>query len=728
MSEVIVPERTAVAPAPTVSWTPLGENAILIMSACDAMPAKVPVAVDGNPRNRAQTMVLSWRRPGADASAATGFLCLAPAPATDRAGSGALLVGRPGRPLRLILAPKPLPLEAFLAELAGDAGQAFPSVVDGLLEVLLSGAPNPRRLRAVSMLLQTVARPGGFVEVMGSLEGDGIFMQGWTSHFAAGRVSLLIAHGGLSTAHLEAGTFERDDLGEGARGFFGLLEDCRAQHPGEIERLYFRGNDGWRALEVYERYVLLEPITVPGHLRDGLQRGSAPQTTVDKLRRASQRFDGRDTVCLLAEPVRAGIDAATIVDETGVLIIGWLFDPERKVDAVSLRSGSQSCAIDRLWTRVPRPDVTAAFMEDPRFGPALASRRNSHGFIVFAPKLVPEPGQPLYLTFEVQGTGPAFLPLDAGRGQARRSLERILGLLDPRSSTASAVVERQIAPALQAAEIAPPRPAETTDIGGFEAEAPLGLVVGLDHRPRELSALFALLAMDPEVRPLPIVLAAPSESFDRIGAEARRLARFYRLSMRLVAVEGVEDACDAIEAGVRACRFQTVALLSGAAQIRMPGWLGRLERAYRARGGQCVASPTLLFEDNSIRWAGAWLEGEGQNRRIANRFVGYPLDAIGNLGPMEVAAGASECCVLSRAAFVEAGGFARNYFTTAEKGLDLCLKLRMQGAPSLWVPEVEVYAVDDGETAAPHLGALAQLADRTSFDRRWALAISNMKG
>jgi hypothetical protein len=68
-----------------------------------------------------------------------------------------------------------------------------------------------------------------------------------------------------------------------------------------------------------------------------------------------------------------------------------------------------------------------------------------------------------------------------------------------------------------------------------------------------------------------------------------------------------------------------------------------------------VASPTLLFEDNSIRWAGAWMEGEGAGRRVFNRFVGYPLDAIGNLGPMEVAAGATECCVLSRAAFIEAG-------------------------------------------------------------------------
>ncbi len=726
MNEVIIPERTMISPAPTVAWTPLGENAILVMSACDALPGKVPVAVDGNPRNRVETMALTWRRPQADAAHATGFLCLAPAPSPDRAGSGAILLGRPGRPLRLILAPKPMPLQAFLAALADEAGQSFPTVVDGLLEVLLAGKSNPRRLRAVGMLLQSVAKPGGFVEVMGPLD-EGIFLQGWTSNFAAGRTKLLIAHGGLSPAVLEAGTFQRDDLGEGACGFFGLLEECTIRHPSEIERLFFRANDGWRALEVYDRHVLLEQITVPGHLRDGLQRGMAPPATAEKLKQASQRFDGRDTISFLEQPVRAGIDDATIVEGSGVLVIGWLFDPDRLTGTVTLRSGSQSCVVDKLWTRAARPDVTAAFAEDPRFGPAMASRRNSHGFIVFAPKLLPEPGQPLYLEFEVEGHGPAFLPLSPGRNPPRRALERVFGLLDPRSSTAAAVVERQIAPALQAAEIAPPKAIETHDIGRFNADAALGLVIGLDQRQRELSSLFALLAIDPEIRPLPIVVAAPGESFDRLGAEARRLAKFYGLQVRLVLVEGVEDSCDALEAGVRACRFQTVALLSGAAQIRMPGWLGRLERAYRGRGGHCVASPTLLFEDNSIRWAGAWLEGEGAGRRVFNRFVGYPLDAIGNLGPREVAAGATECCVMSRNAFLEADGFSRSYFTPSEKGLDLCLKLRMNGVPSLWVPEVEIYVVEDAETR-PHVGALINLADRTSFDRRWALAISNMRG
>ena len=61
---------------------------------------------------------------------------------------------------------------------------------------------------------------------------------------------------------------------------------------------------------------------------------------------------------------------------------------------------------------------------------------------------------------------------------------------------------------------------------------------------------------------------------------------------------------------------ERVVSLSGAAQIRMPGWLGRLERAYRGRGGQCVASPTLLFEDNSVNPFAIHLVPEMSDRAI----------------------------------------------------------------------------------------------------------------
>jgi GT2 family glycosyltransferase len=140
-------------------------------------------------------------------------------------------------------------------------------------------------------------------------------------------------------------------------------------------------------------------------------------------------------------------------------------------------------------------------------------------------------------------------------------------------------------------------------------------------------------------------------------------------------------------------------------------------------------SPTLVFEDDSIRWAGTWLEGERSQRRISNRLVGYPREAIGDLGPTEIAAGSTECCVLARSAFQQVGGFTRGYLQPAEKSLDLCLKLRMAGYPSLWLPEVELYIADDiGESASPQHLRLAQFADRTSFDRRWSLAVANMKG
>ncbi|CAM5181469.1 hypothetical protein BTHI11S_05984 [Bosea thiooxidans] len=160
-----------------------------------------------------------------------------------------------------------------------------------------------------------------------------------------------------------------------------------------------------------------------------------------------------------------------------------------------------------------------------------------------------------------------------------------------------------------------------------------------------------MLAMDPEVRPLPIVLAAPVESSDRVRSEARRLARSTACRCGWRWSKASKDACDAMEAGVHACRFQTVALLSGTAQIRMPR-LARPARTYLSRPRQDNAwQTTLLFEDVDPR-ASAWLEGEGsETRRIAEyRFVGYPLEAVRkNLGPMEVAAD-RECCVLSRAA------------------------------------------------------------------------------
>ena len=115
------------------------------------------------------------------------------------------------------------------------------------------------------------------------------------------------------------------------------------------------------ALDVYNRRVLLPTDrTFPAHVRDGLARASASPETLRILRQAGERFDGRDTVSALKQPVRIGMDMVVEVPGGGFLVAGWMLDPDGHAESISLRTGSDSVRIDDTWTRLPRPDVSAA--------------------------------------------------------------------------------------------------------------------------------------------------------------------------------------------------------------------------------------------------------------------------------------------------------------------------------------------------------------------------------
>jgi GT2 family glycosyltransferase len=225
---------------------------------------------------------------------------------------------------------------------------------------------------------------------------------------------------------------------------------------------------------------------------------------------------------------------------------------------------------------------------------------------------------------------------------------------------------------------------------------------------------------------VPIVVSAPIEAFGSIAPETERLARFYGLKARVIGSEGVQDACDAFEAAVRATEAEALVLLSAGVLPRQSGWLSSMERAYRARNGKALVSPTIVFEDDSIRFAGTWLDTE--QPRLVDRYIGYPKDVVHGSKPAEVMAGSTECCIVSRSAVEMAGGFTRSYLGSADKGRDLCLKLRLAGTPSVWLPEVEMISAED-QSGGPNLPMrrLAQRIDRWSFDRKWSLLVNNMR-
>lgn len=712
----------------TALATPISDELVLICGVADALPKAVPVLLNGDPSMTMTARVVTWNRIGAPAEAAIGFIAILPIKLADKVRLRSIVIRHDGHPMRRTLIRPAASLNNLMHIVAEDAAAAFGQVSDGVVQVLLSSKMAQKHSETALSILRTAARNDGWIEVMGSLDTGEVFLQGWSLSFPADEVDVLVTHeGGLAAAPLFSATVHRADLGGNGNGFIGILDARSAIDPASIEKVLFNSGDGWKALDVYQQCVHLASTDVPAHIREGLTRVVGKPKSLKTLRSAGERFDGRDTVSFLQEPVRIGMDMAVELPDGGILLAGWMLDPDHLVSSVNIRFGQASARVDETWTRLSRPDVTTAFERNPLFEGRLDLQRSNHGFLAFVPGLPKIDDLPVYFEFMIGDDIVAFYPLKPVRGLSRRTLERLVAPLDHRSAAASVAIDRHIGPMMQSLAQASPEIVEIRDYG-FDDQATgrvLVLAAGLDVE--EASVSLSLLALDPEASEMPIIVAAPVESFGAIASEVERLARFYGIGVRLVGAEGVHDTCDAYEAAAQATRAETLVLLSAGVLPRQQGWVSALERAYRKRQGKALVSPTILYEDNSICFAGSWLDEDEHG--IIDKYIGYPRDVIGDHQVTEVMAGSTSCCIVSRSAFQTAGGFSKSYLSASEKGRDLCLKLRLGGTPSVWLPDVEMISADEGNgpTSMPWR-RLAQNIDRWSFDRRWSLLINNMRG
>ncbi|WP_245416253.1 hypothetical protein [Microvirga sp. 17 mud 1-3] len=712
----------------TVIAAPVGEDLLLLAGVTDAMSRSVPVLLNGDPALSMTANVVTWVRKEAPPEACIGFVAVVPVKVAGRVRIRSIVMRRKGQPLRYTLVRRALPLMGLMNIVAVDAESEFPKVADGVAQALVSGRSDPKRVAAALSMLTAAARADGFVEVMGALDTGEILLQGWSSELPLDRSRLIVSHEGLTSGDFAAAKVVRDDLGERGYGFVGVLNTGEATVDLErLQRLFFRGPQGWRTLEIYDRRVRLAPIDVPAHIRDVLPRAAAEAETLALLQKMGARYDGRDTVSSLKEPVRIGMDAVLDLAKGGILVSGWMLDPEQAVREVILHAGKQSARIDGTWTRLARPDVTAAFQHDPAFGHSIDPHRHDHGFLAFVPGLAPGSEDPVYFEIVTGEDTSAFYPLKPVRASSRRALDRIVAALDPRSAATGMAIETHIGPMIQVFDHPKPRPVEQRDFGYDESASGLALALGGRRDGEEVLVTLSLLALDPAMHDIPIIVCVPMELYGKIAAEVQRLARFYGLGVRLVGAEGVQDACDALDAAAQATKVETLAFLSAGVMPRRSGWLPVLERAHRNRNGKALVSPTILFEDDSVCFAGTILDP--RERRLVDSFLGYPCDVIRGAEPMEVMAGSSACCILSRAAFHDIGGFSQSYLSVREKSRDLSLKLKLAGTPSIWLPDIEMVAAD-GDPAEVGLSwqRLVQHVDRWSFDRRWSLLVANMRG
>lgn len=703
---------------------PINESFVLVLGAGAPMNGAQAVMLNGDPALPGKAPVVSWPLADPKGRGSHGFVGLVFTGALKGERLGALAFRAQGRAGAYRVAPEVMRPAALATVLTGLAGAHLPAVIDAIVAMLSQGPMSRRKLAAMTAFVEASAKPDGFIEIIGAFEDGDVYVQGWSSDVRSGVSRVLISGATAQIAECTGAAFDRQDLNSKGKGFAALLVAPDPIDPFGMQRVYFRGRDGWRYSDVYEQRLLAPPRDTPGFARAILPKIRGSAEVVGRLRDAAYRYEGLDTVSGLALPVRMAIDHALRVEQGGLLLSGWFLDPDRRVEGIKLKRRQVAIELSEVWSRVDRPDVSAAFDGKPPFQARFDHAHHAHGFTVFIPDFDADGSAPIYVELSIPHAPPAYLPIVPKRVTYREAVSRQLRSISARAAAASEIVERHLIPMVAAASTKAAGVEKLEHVGGAAtASGDTTLVIGVDEHAADVGQLLALLALDPEVRAAPVILAGPEVAIAGLRGEARRLADFYGLSLHLVAVGGCNDVFDALTVGAGAARTDRVVLLSGALVPAGKGWFGQLCAAHRETDSSVIISPALLYEDDSIRWAGYRLGGEGGG--LSENYVGYPVATLDDVAPAVTPMANLECCVLAKTAIVPLTQGGQGYLGNRAKGMDLALRLSKVGARAYWLPAVRMLGAE-GQADRDAWDVHARTIDRAVFETRWSETIATM--
>lgn len=578
--------------------------------------------------------------------------------------------------------------------------------------------------RLLAGLAAEVSQPDGFAELFGRFRDGSLLVQGWSRGVRPGAQKLLVEAEDIHVCRAAAGSFARPDLPADASGMLAVLTGA-APAPGAVRRIHFRAADGWRHLHIFEHRTILPDGVAYAHVRDmlgNLHDGEARQTVA---RIAAARYDGVETVSRLDAPVRIGLDMALRVPGAGLFVAGWLLDPARLVRAVTLKGPGVAARLDAGWSRLGRRDVSEAFAHDPLFAGRLIPGQDSHGFTAFAS----EPAglsadAEFHLELELADERVAFLPLSC-LPAAPETLRRMLSLVNLDSPSVDATIARHVGPMLRAACTKGTAPASAaTHAMGRPVKAPrVSVILPVTDGREDVDLNIARLSIDPDFAETELLVVAAAGTHERLGGTVRQAAAFYRMAVTFVAAPEAADPLEAVAAALPHARAERVLLLSPSVLPTEKGWLAALERVSRKSGGPAMVSPTLLYEDHSIRFAGiVAVEGPDGARCFERRFAGYPRDWLKERDAATVDAAAPECALLPKDALGRALAAMGTYVGADHKGLDLCLRLRALGGACVWLPRVTLVALDEQrqDAHADRWQRAGAMVDRWNFEDTWS--------
>lgn len=607
---------------------------------------------------------------------------------------------------------------AILTHLGARTSEAVRFLMD-IFPALSGAAPEPVRI-LIAAALHAAAEESGVVEILGRADGESLLLQGWIRDPHKVEQRLLIDSGALGEHDAVFATFSRSDVAAPAMGFAALVrvDTAVAAAPRQI---YIRSENRFLRLTVLPAAIHLRDEDVAPHLT-GLMARLRTDAAGQKVFRAASRprFTGEDTVSTLNVPVRMAIDRAARVPGAGWYVTGWLLDPKRLVSAVTLcGSAGLSERLDTLWTRLPRPDASAAFAADPLFAGGIT--HDLHGFAIFVPHRSGDSAEEAaWIELDLGGRAHAFLPVGVLTNDGASDRQRLLASVDLHKPAATEIIERHLGPLFHARRAAPKKRAAYHAVrtaAHFSRTALIIPIVDSGTKANVVVAHLARCALPADAKPIFVCSPAAPDA-------ARRLSRdldFYGIAADvLVAAEPV-DHCEALEIGVDASTGPWLAFLSPRVHSLGKTWLVNLLAALGEGGAPSAVSPTLLYEDGSVRYAGIdavqFTESAPYGSAVCSR-AGYPRGALPSNDGQTLAC-AIECCVMTRSAFEAVGGFSQGYASDSFKGIDLFLRMAAAGVRMSWTAAAELYALDDLQAASDTAVRVAKLVDGWSFRAAW---------
>lgn len=622
-------------------------------------------------------------------------------------------------------------LRTLVASAPGAVAAAYDFLLGALLDPEL-GTPSARARRFLHAFLREISEQGGFVEIFGRPECGGLFIQGWSIHLAAGATELWIETDELDRFPAVIGHFSRPDLLDQAHGMVGFMLSVRDIDPAAVKRAYFRSPAGYRHLTIVDHPTRFEGADATRHVAEMLPRVEAPVDIRRSFKRICRpRFEDQETVSTLNRPVRAALDCAIRVEGAGIFVTGWMLDPARLVSRVLLKStGGVYERIDTTWSRLTRTDVSHGFEADPMIGPKLRIGDHGHGFVVFVPQEAARArdDERFYLEVVIEDEEAGFLPLSWTQPAATTVIRDMIAGLELDDPAAETLIARHLAPVMAGAaalhaSAAPP--AATVEFGALR-EARVSIMLPVPSLGGDLEVSLARLAGDPDMARAEILIVAPQAGAERAIGRFRRMVEFFRLGGRLLLTGEALGRHDALDLGARQAVAEHVLFLGLNVLPKEAGWIRRLGRELAAADRAAAVSPTLIYEDLSIRYAGRDpVIGDGADGMAsAARFQGYSRHWLERQATSAVGGITGECCLMPRRLFLNVGGFGRDLVGPAFKDDDLSLRLRAAGAQCLWVPGVELYALDDepADLANDKWTRACRLVDQGRFGRKWRQA------